>query len=47
MGKRVSSSCKGFDDFNFITKLDLLQDCIHELEEKYNSILTAPEKEQP
>jgi hypothetical protein len=38
---------KGFDDFNFVTKLDMLQDCICELEEKYNSILTTPEKEQP
>ncbi len=38
---------KGFDDFNFVTKLDFLQDCMFELEEKYNSILTKPEKEQP
>lgn len=38
---------KGFDDFNFVTKLDFLQDCITELQEKYDSILTKPEKEQP
>ena len=40
-------SVKGFDDINFVTKLDFLQDCITELQEKYDAILTAPEKEQP
>jgi hypothetical protein len=37
---------KGFDEINFVTKLDMLKDCIYDLEEKYNSILTTTEKRE-
>lgn len=43
----VTKFVKGFDDINFITKLDMLKDCISELQEKYNLMLTKPKKEQP
>jgi hypothetical protein len=36
----------GFDQMHFVTKLDMLQDCIIDLQDKYNEILTAPEKEK-
>jgi hypothetical protein len=45
-GEGVVKFVKGFDEINFVTKLDMLKDCIFELEEKYNSILTTPEKER-
>ncbi len=45
IGEGVVKFAKGFDEIHFVTKLDMLQDCIAELTEKYNSILTAPEKE--
>lgn len=38
---------KVFDEMHFVTKLDMLQDCILDLKDKYNSILTTPEKREP
>ena len=43
--KTLSKFKKEFDDAHFVTQLDMLQDCIYELTEKYNSLLNKPEKE--
>jgi hypothetical protein len=33
---------KIFEESHIVVKLDLLQDCIYDLEEKYNSLLAKP-----
>lgn len=45
IGEGVVKFKKEFDEAHFVTQLDMLQDCIYELTEKYNSLLTKPEKE--
>lgn len=42
-GEGVVKFVKGFDEMHFVTKLDMLQDCIHDLTDRYESILSAPE----
>ena len=33
---------KAFDESHFILQLDILLDCIHDLQEKYDALLTQP-----
>ena len=35
---------KAFEEAHIVLQLDMLQDCIVDLEEKYNSLLAKPEK---
>jgi hypothetical protein len=37
---------KTFNEAHIIVKLDMLVDCIYDLQEKYNSLLTQPEEKQ-
>lgn len=45
IGEGVVKFKKEFDEAHFVKQLDMLQDCIYELTEKYNSLLTKPERE--
>ena len=35
---------KAFEEAHIVLQLDMLQDCIVDLEDKYNSLLAKPEK---
>jgi hypothetical protein len=45
-GEGVVKYTKQFDEAHIILQLDMLQDCIFDLTEKYNSLLAKPESEQ-
>jgi hypothetical protein len=40
------SFSKTFNEAHIVVQLDMLQDCIADLQDKYNSLLTQPESEK-
>jgi len=43
-GEGAVKYTEAFDDADWITKLDMLKDCLFDLTNKYNSLLTKEDK---
>ena len=45
-GEGSASYSKDFNEAHIVTQLDMLQDCIADLTEKYDALLAQPESEK-